>query len=95
MTNADPMAASGQANVGMHTQRHSLPSKAGVRAPANSPKIEPRRSNIIELIQPLGSKKSLFEFDFGEIGGQAELTKHHLLPDRVKAAWRKRVQLGL
>jgi hypothetical protein len=58
MTKADQLAASGQTNVGVHTEAHSLPSKAGVHAPANTPKIEPRRSRIVEWIQPLGSQKA-------------------------------------
>jgi hypothetical protein len=88
MTNADPMAASGHANMDVHTEAHSLPSKAGARVasrPENAAKNELQKFQIAEVIQPFDQKTADLNSILENIGGQAKAKKRHLSPKRVKA----------
>ena len=97
MTKADPMAASGQANVDVQTEAHSLPSKAGARvAPmlANAAKSELQKFQIAEQIQPSEPKTADLNSIMEEIKKKAKMKKRHLRPRRAKPPRKRGAQPG-
>ena len=97
MTDADPMATSGQANVGVHTEGHSLPSKADARVAsrqANEEKNELQKFQIAELIQCSDPKTADLNSILVEIGGTAKVKKRHLRPRRAKVPRKRGAQPG-
>ena len=91
------MAASGQTNVGVHTEGHSLPSMAGARVASrqeNGAKSEFQKFQITELIQSFDPKTADLNSILENIGGQAKVKKRHLRPKRAKALRKRGAQPG-
>ena len=83
MTNADPMAESGQMSAGVRDGGHSLPPMAGARAAAGQ-KNELQKSYITEMIQCFDRKTADSNSIFEEIKKLSKVKKQRLGPKRPK-----------
>ena len=83
MTNADPMAASGQMSAGVRDEGYLLPPMAGARAAAGQGN-ELQKSHITEVIQYFDRKTADSNSIFEEIKSLSRVKKQRLGPKRPK-----------